>query len=84
MSDIQSKTESTIQYLRDAGLLTQEHDLLVALLHELTTEWTLAKNSTQRSLLSKEIRATLESLPRPDAKPADETQAFLDSLQESV
>lgn len=81
-SNIQNKTTSTVKFLRDQGLLTKEHDLLVALLTELTNEWAIAKNSTQRSLLSKEIRATIEMLPAPEIKPKDSAQDFLDSLKD--
>lgn len=79
---IQNKALSTVRYLRDLGLLTKEHDLTVALLHELVSEWGEAKNSTQRSLLSKEIRATIEMLPSPEHKPKDDTQDLLDSIAE--
>lgn len=79
-TNIQNKTQSTVKYLRDQGLLTKEHDLLIALLTELVNEWGEAKNSTQRSLLSKEIRAALEMLPTPEVKPTDAAQDFLNSL----
>lgn len=83
-SNIQNKTTSTVKFLRDAGLLTKEHDLTIALLTELVNEWGEAKNSTQRSLLSKEIRATIEMLPKPPVKATDAAEDFLNSLSESV
>lgn len=79
---LELKTASTIKFLRDQGLLTKEHDLLVALIQALTEEWGRATNSTQRSLLSKEIRSAIDMLPKPEVKPTDATQDLLDSLKD--
>lgn len=86
MSDknpLQLEAAKTIRFLTQEGLLNKEHSLTVSLIKELTAEWSLCTSSTQRGMISKEIRACIEMLPKPEAKVvADEAEEFLASLNE--
>lgn len=86
MSDknpLQLEAAKTIRFLTSEGLLTKEHSLTVSLIKELAAEWSLCTSSTQRGMISKELRACIEMLPKPEVKVSDEAADFLASLQES-
>lgn len=78
---LRTSANKTLKFLKDAGLLTDEHEATQALLKALCDEFTECTNSTQRAGISREIRACLESLPKPIVKVADEAQEFLDALE---
>lgn len=81
-SQIAKDTARFIQFLDDADLLTDEHALTVALLTELVSKLDECTNMTQYAALSKEIRATMEALPKPEIRQTDEVQDFFDELTE--
>lgn len=81
-TQLQADSEKYIRFLKKQGLLTDEHSLTVSLVRVLAAEWSLCTSSTQRAAISKELRAAIEMLPHTEAKIADETQDFLNELQE--
>lgn len=82
-SNLELKAQETIRFLTNQGLITQADSLNIALIKELCAEWQLATSSTQRGMVSKEIRACLEALPKPEAKPSDDTEAFFNELEDA-
>lgn len=88
MSDknpLQLKAAETIRFLTSENLITKEHSLTVALIKELAEEWSRCTSSTQRAGISKELRAAIEMLPKPEVKViADEAEEFLASLSEDA
>ena len=82
-TQIAKDTERFIKFLEDSDLLTDEHALSVALLTELVNQLPTATNATQYAALSKEIRATIESLPKPEVKQTDAVADFLSEMAES-
>ncbi|MFE4078215.1 hypothetical protein [Paenarthrobacter sp. YIM B13468] len=81
-STIAKDTARFIKFLDDADLLTDEHALTVALLTELVDKLDSCTNMTQYAALSKEIRATMDALPKPEIRQTDEVQDFFDELTE--
>lgn len=79
---LQLKAAETIRFLKCENLLTKEHSLTVALILELAAEWDKCTSSTQRGMISKELRASIEMLPKVEATVSDEAAEFLASLQE--
>jgi hypothetical protein len=83
ISPLKQEALKTIKYLRDSNLLTDADALNIELIKALCDEWPEATTSTQRAALSKEIRACLEALPKPDVKPTDELADFLADMAET-
>ncbi|UVJ37977.1 hypothetical protein [Arthrobacter sp. CJ23] len=79
---IADDTARFIKFLEDADLITDEHALTVSLLTQLVEQLPTAANATQFAALSKEIRATMEALPKPEVRQSDEVQDFFDELTE--
>lgn len=79
---LQLKAAETIKYLTDEDLITKEHSLTIALIKELAAEWSACTSSTQRAGISKELRAAIEMLPKPEATVSDAAADFLASLTE--
>lgn len=79
---LQLNAAETIQFLTDENLITKEHSLTIALIKELAAEWSNCTSSTQRAGISKELRAAVELLPKPEVKVSDEAADFLASLTE--
>lgn len=80
MNLLKIEAEKTLQFLEDEGLLTDADALNVALVQALCDEWPEATSSTQRAALSKELRACLESLPKPEPVASDELGDLLTDL----
>ncbi len=74
------KSNETITFLKNQQLITHEHSLTISLIKHLCAEWDTASSSTQRAMISKELRACIELLPKPIPKTSDEAQEFLDDL----
>lgn len=70
--------KKTITYLREQGVLSDEHALTVSLIEALCDEWAEAVTTTQRANVSKELRYCLALLPEP----APETDDVADLLAE--
>lgn len=79
-SEIQKNSDKYVQFLRVNNMLTDEHALTVALIKELCESWGECTSATQKSVISKEIRACINSLPQTEAPLQDKTQSFLDEL----
>lgn len=77
---IAEDTQRYVQFLDDADLLTDEHALTVALLRQLVAKLDECTNATQFAGVSKEIRATMDALPKPVVQQSDEVQDFFDEL----
>lgn len=77
---IAEDTQRYIQFLDDADLLTDEHALTVSLLRRLVDKLDECTNATQYAAVSKEIRATMDALPKPEVRQTDEVQDFFDEL----
>lgn len=77
---IAEDTQRYVQFLNDADLLTDEHALTVALLRQLVAKLDECTNATQFAAVSKEIRATMDALPKPEVRQSDEVQDFFDEL----
>lgn len=75
-SILENKALATVRYLKDQDLLTGEHELTVALIKELCASWEECTSVTQKASLAKEIRASLESLPKPEIVASDEVADF--------
>ena len=80
-SQLELKSLETIRFLTKQGLITHEHSLTIALIKELCAEWYKCSSSTQRAAISKEIRAAIELLPKPEIKVSDETEDFFKELE---
>jgi hypothetical protein len=70
-----------VAFLKDQGLLTDEHALTVSLLHALVTKLDECTNPTQFANVTKEIRATMDALPKPEIKQTDEVADFFNELE---
>jgi hypothetical protein len=81
MNTIVEDTTRYIAFLSDQGLLTDEHALTVALLRALVAKLADCTNATQYAAVSKEIRATMEALPKPEVKQTDEVEDFFNELE---
>lgn len=77
---LENKANATIRYLRNADLLTHEHDLTVEIIKSLCSAWDEATTATQKASLSKELRYNLEMLPKPEATASDAAADFLAGL----
>jgi hypothetical protein len=83
-SALELKAAETIRFLTDEGLITKEHSLTIALIKELCAEWALATSSTQRATISKEIRSSIEMLPKIEIKQTDEVEDFFKELENAL
>lgn len=81
MNTIAQDATRYVQFLEDSDLLTDEHALSVSLLHALVGKLDECTNPTQYAAISKEIRATQDSLPKPDVQEADEVGDFFKELE---
>lgn len=74
---LQAKASETIKSLDDAGLITAEHALTIELIQTLCAAIPDAASGAMVAALSKEIRACLESLPKPVPVLTDELEDLL-------
>lgn len=79
---LQVKAAETVQSLEDAGLITAEHALTIELIQTLCAAIPDAASGAMVAALSKEIRACLAELPKPEPVITDEATDFLASLDE--
>jgi hypothetical protein len=80
-TQLQKDCEKYIKFLTNQNLLTDEHAYTVSLARQLAAEWENCDTSTQRAAISKEIRACIELLPKPEVKIQDATKNFLDEFE---
>jgi hypothetical protein len=71
-----------VAFLTAQGLLTDEHALTVSLLIALVDKLDECTNPTQFANVTKEIRATMDALPRPEVKQTDEIADFFTELED--
>ena len=81
MTTLAEDATEYIEFLTGAGLLTGEHRLAVGLLRGLVEQLDKTTNATQYAAISKEIRATMEQLPKPEVKQTDELEDLLGELE---
>lgn len=71
-----------IRHLRKEGLLTNEHALTVSLLRRLVDQLDECTSAAQFGVISREIRSTMDQLPKPVAQPLrDAASDFMDELE---
>lgn len=82
LTPLQADAEETIQFLKDQHLITAEHSLTISLIRQLCIAFGECVNQTQRAGISKELRAAMEMLPKPEApEKSDEASDFFKELE---
>lgn len=80
MNTIAQDATRYVKFLDDSDLLTDEHALTIALLNALVAKLDECTNATQYASITKEIRATMDALPKPEVRQTDEVADFFDEL----